>query len=94
MSSLKSGCMGTEESLFSIISYRHSDIINYFEIESNGLMGAFFENLKDDKLIIKSESSNLNTDNDLDISNSALYVISFNSPIIFNMMIPYIPSVY
>lgn len=87
LSSLKNGYMGTEESLFSIISYKHSDIINYFEIEKNGLMGTFFENLKDDKLIIKSESSILNLENDLDTNNCALYVISFNSPKQFETLI-------
>ena len=49
--------MGTEESLFSIMCYKHSDIINYFEIEGNGLIGKFFEDLKkNDKLVPKSES--------------------------------------
>ena len=80
LTTLNDGHMGTEESIFSVMCYKHSDIINYFEIESNGLMGTFFENLKDDRLIIKSESSTLNTDNDLDVNNTALYVISFNSP--------------
>ena len=54
---LDEGYMGTEESLFSIMCYKHSDIINYFEIEGNGLIGKFFEDLKDDKLVPKSESS-------------------------------------
>ena len=35
-----------EESIFSIMCYTHSDLINYFEIESNGLFGKFFEDLK------------------------------------------------
>jgi hypothetical protein len=50
-------------------------------------MSTFFENLKDDKLTIKSESSTLNTDNDLDMNNTALYVISFNSPKQFETLI-------
>ena len=87
LSTLRDGYMGTEESLFSIISYKHSDIINYFEIESNGLMGTFFENMKDDKLIVKTESTALNSENDLNIDNSALYVITFNSPKQFETLI-------
>jgi hypothetical protein len=38
-STLNDGYMGTEESIFSIMCYKHSDLINYFEIESNGLVG-------------------------------------------------------
>jgi len=53
---LDSGYMGTEESLFSIMCYRHSELINYFEIESNGLLGKFFEDLKNDDLKVKTES--------------------------------------
>jgi hypothetical protein len=87
LTTLNDGYMGTEESIFSAMCYKHSDIINYFEIESNGLMSTFFENLKDDKLTIKSESSTLNTDNDLDVNNTALYVISFNSPKQFETLI-------
>jgi hypothetical protein len=42
--------MGTEESIFSIMCYKHSDLVNYFEIESNGLVGKFFEDLKNDDI--------------------------------------------
>ena len=52
---LKSGYMGTEESLFSILAYRHPDMIQYFEIEPNGLVYKFFEDLKDGTLKAKSE---------------------------------------
>jgi hypothetical protein len=86
-SSLNRGLMGTEESIFSIMVYKHSDIIDYFEIESNGLFGKFFEDLKEDRLERKNKSV-LNTQNDnLDESNSALYVITFNSPKQFETLI-------
>jgi hypothetical protein len=80
---LDEGYMGTEESLFTIMCYKHSDIINYFDIDSNGFISTFFENLKDDKLKPKFESSNSNVEvvlNNLDINKTALYVITFNSP--------------
>ena len=32
-STLEEGFMGTEESIFSIICYKHADLVNYFEIE-------------------------------------------------------------
>ena len=85
-STLNDGYMGTEESIFSIMLYKHSDLINYFEIESNGLMGKFFEDLKNDNLKVKSESK-ISIDNNLDINKVGLYVITFNSPSQFETLI-------
>ena len=76
---LSEGYMGTEESIFSIMCYKHSDIINYFDIESNGLIGKFFEDLKNDTLKTKNESKVVVTNN-LDTNKVGLYVITFNSP--------------
>ena len=78
-STLDEGYMGTEESIFSIMCYKHSDLVNYFEIESNGLVGKFFEDLKNNDLKPKSENINKST-NSLDINKVGLYVITFNSP--------------
>jgi hypothetical protein len=85
-STLEEGYMGTEESIFSIMTYKHSDLINYFEIESNGLVGKFFENLKNDSLIVKNENT-IKTPNNLDISKVGLYVLTFNSPKQFRTLI-------
>lgn len=83
---LDEGYMGTEESIFSIMCYTHSDLINYFEIESNGLVGRFFEDLKNDKLVPKYEGLHQKT-NTLDTSKVGLYVITFNSPNQFRTLI-------
>ena len=85
-STLDEGYMGTEESLFSIITYKHSDLVNYFEIESNGLFGKFFEDLKNDKLVVKSENP-VKVDNNLDTNKVGLYVLTFNSPNQFRTLI-------
>jgi hypothetical protein len=85
-STLNDGYMGTEESIFSIMLYKHSDLINYFEIESNGLMGKFFEDLKNDNLKVKSESK-ISVDSNLDFNKVGLYVITFNSPNQFETLI-------
>ena len=85
-STLNEGLMGTEESIFSIMCYKHSDIINYFEIESNGLIGKFFENLKNDELKLKSENIH-KSENNLDVNKVGLYVITFNSPNQFRTLI-------
>jgi hypothetical protein len=79
-STLSQNLMGTEESIFTIMCYKHSDIIDYFEIEGNGLFGKFFEDLKNDTLEKKCKSVNTTLNDDLDTNNSALYVITFNSP--------------
>ena len=83
---LDEGYMGTEESIFSIMCYKHSDLINYFEIESNGLVGKFFEELKNNELVPKSESPRGIT-NSLDVNKVGLYVITFNSPKQFSTLI-------
>ena len=83
---LDEGYMGTEESIFSIMCHTHSDLINYFEIESNGLFGKFFEDLKNNELKPKSESLHKIT-NTLDTNKVGLYVITFNSPNQFKTLI-------
>ena len=85
-STLEEGYMGTEESIFSIMSYKHSDLINYFQIESNGLVGKFFEDLKNDVLEVKNENV-VKVPNKLDINKVGLYVITFNSPNQFETLI-------
>lgn len=69
---LKAGFMGADECLFTILSYRHNDLIDNFEIEGNGLVWPFFENLKqftEVKVGLNSERAGV-----------ALYVIGYNSP--------------
>jgi hypothetical protein len=82
---LSQGYMGTEESIFSIMIYKLPEFVNYFEIESNGLFGKFFEDLKNDELIKKSEYVQIIEP--LDLSKVGLYVISFNSPKQFETLI-------
>ena len=79
-STLKQGYMGTEESLFTILTYRYPESYQYFEIESNGLIGKFFEDVKNNKHKPKSESKVIEIKNDLNVTNVGLYVITFNSP--------------
>jgi len=85
-STLAQGYMGTEESIFSIMSYKHSDLVNYFEIEGNGLFGKFFEDLKEDRLQVKNENI-VKPSYNLDSSKVGLYVITFNSPNQFKTLI-------
>lgn len=86
ISTLQEGYMGTEESIFSIMCYKHSDLINYFEIGGDGLFGKFFEDLKNNTLEIKSENKMISS-TPLDTSKVGLYVIGFNSPNQFDTLI-------
>ena len=86
-STLSQDLMGTEESIFSIMVYKHADMVDYFEIESNGLFGKFFEDLKNDSLVRKNKENLLSPSDDLDVNNAALYVITFNSPKQFETLI-------
>jgi hypothetical protein len=86
LSTLNEGYMGTEESIFSIMCYKHAELINYFEIGGNGLIGTFFEDLKNDDLKPKSEHVGRET-SQLDINKVGLYVITFNSPKQFRTLI-------
>ena len=49
--------MGTEESIFTIMVYRHPELIGYSEIEENGLIGKFFEDLKNTEVKVKVEKN-------------------------------------
>lgn len=77
---LDSGYMGTEESLFSIMVYKHSKIINYFEINNDGLMGTFFEALKNEIVETKTKVDPIIISKEKNIDKTSLYVIGFNSP--------------
>ena len=88
---LEKKLMGTEESIFSIMLYRNKELIDYFEIECNGLMNTFFENLKNNELTLKTHrNSNANANanvNAPNIDKTSLYVIGFNSPSQFKVLI-------
>jgi hypothetical protein len=86
---LSQGLMGTEESLFTIMTYKYPELITYSEIDGNGLMGKFFEDLKNDNVEVKTESSKsiLINSADIDTSKVGLYVITFNSPKQFEVLI-------
>jgi hypothetical protein len=84
---LRNGYMGTEESIFSIMLYKHSDMIDYVEIDGNGLISKFCEDLKNDTYEVKNILGKKSLNKDLNINNSALYVITFNSPKQFETLI-------
>lgn len=72
-SSLRSGLMGTEESLFTIVAHVYPQLVHRFEISDNGLVWPFFETLK-------------GYTTPIDNREVALYVITYNSPRQFELL--------
>lgn len=78
---LSKGLMGTEESLFTLMIYKHPELFEYAEIEGNGLIGTYFENVKNDNVQLKRElSKSAQISGKQFTDKSALYVLTFNSP--------------
>jgi len=74
---LDSGYMGTEESIFTLMTYLDPETYQYEDIEDNGLINKFFENVKNNttKLSIKTQTRIQSKNN-----NTVLYINAFNSP--------------
>ena len=99
METLNKNFMGTEESIFSILIYRHPNLTSYFEIEYTGLINKFFEDLKNDSVILKKitqdeivEVQETSKYDNYTLTNSSsdnvgVYVIGFNSPKQFETLI-------
>jgi len=83
---LDRGLMGTEESLFTIMTYKYPNLISFSEIEGNGLISKFFEDLKNVTVKINYEVTKDNTDN-INLEKVGLYVITFNSPRQFEVLL-------
>lgn len=84
---LNQGYMGTEESLFTILLYRYPENYQYFSINGNGLVNKFFEDLKNNNHQLKTQEKTMSMINNFDVNNTALYVITFNSPKQFETLI-------
>ena len=72
---INGGYMGADECLFTILTHQFPDLIHPFEVEGNGLIWPFFENLKKYKNKITTQSP------------VGLYVITYNSPKQFETLI-------
>jgi len=75
---LNAGLMGTEESIFTIMTYLDSDSYKYETIKEDGLINIFFEQLKTDT--IKVNKVNKNERKKAKNNNVLLYINTFNSP--------------
>lgn len=78
INTLSNNYMGTEESLFTIMLYSNPEIFQYYEINNDGLLYKFFEELKNDELKVKSLSKN--DKKEFNSLKTSLYVLTYNSP--------------
>jgi hypothetical protein len=83
---LNDGLMGTEESIFTLMVYKYPELIQYSEINQDGLVGRFFENIKTNTISFKRQTK-LGSLETIDLTDTALYVITFNSPDQFKTLI-------
>lgn len=75
--SLDEGFMGTEESIFTIMTYLQPDKYQVEMIEDNGLISTFFENTKNNHNVVvqNKKQSKLHTNDDI-----IVYINTFNTP--------------
>lgn len=69
---LQDGYMGTEESIFTLMTYLDESTYEIHDINSDGLLSTFFENIKNKSH--KSKNKNINK------NKTTLYINTFNSP--------------
>ena len=79
---LTSGFMGTEESIFTILTYKHRNLCNVRMIESNGLVYKFFEDLSKTPL------------RNPEVEELAIYVLTYNLPQQFTLFVDSFKKAY
>ena len=79
---LNHGVMGTEENILTILSHRHPDKIHRFELENNGLVYKFFDELEKYVPIVHSNADLIpwNKRKELKDVKTSLYILTYNSP--------------
>lgn len=76
---LKQGYMGTEESIFTIMSYNKPEVFRRSMINGNGLLNTFFENLKTESIQLLPDTTQVNI-KPLHENKLSIYTLTFNSP--------------
>jgi hypothetical protein len=77
---LNEGLMGTEESVFTIILYKHPDLVTQYLIDYDGLIWPFFEDLKNNEYKKNIHIISQNNNKLYNKNNVALYALTYNSP--------------
>lgn len=84
LQTLESGYMGTEESVFTIMSYREPNIYRRYSLDDNGLIIKFIDALINDNVVLEPVTKKLikNDVTQYELSNKKtnLYILTFNFP--------------
>jgi hypothetical protein len=86
MKTLSNGLMGTEESIFTIMSYTEPHLYRRYMIDGNGLISKFTQALIDNNVVLEEISEKQLkrtlkvTDNDIEKVKTNLYILTFNFP--------------
>jgi len=78
------GLMGTEESIFSIMTYKFPELIDYFLIDKDGLIYKFFEAVKERRVILRNKDQGQGVF--LNPNRYAVYALTYNSPAQFETL--------
>ena len=98
LTTLRKGLMGTEESIFTILTYKYPHIFDHAKINNDGLLSTFFENVKNNNVVLENCKSvshiaevigTVSQNSSVDISSvrAGVYVITYNSPKQFKTLI-------
>ena len=80
------GYMGTEETIFTLLSYKEPHVYKRIDIGASGLIQNFINSVKEGTLEITKEESPINisyekiTDKNVDALKTHLYILTFNFP--------------
>jgi hypothetical protein len=81
---LDAGLMGTEESIFSIMTHLEPHIYRRYALDGNGLISKFASHLVDDAVILETVTSKIlnfsRTSYNSRVDKTSLYVLGFNFP--------------
>lgn len=82
--SLNEGLMGTEESIFSILVYRYPELVDCFDIDQNGFISTFFENVKNGLATVSTKGiatkTTVKSKKSLSNLKTNTYILTFNFP--------------
>ncbi len=84
ITTLDQGYMGTEESIFAIMSYREPNLYRRYSLDGNGLIVKFIEALINDTVTLEEKPKNVKirvvSDYELSKLKTNLYILTFNFP--------------
>lgn len=91
---LSSGCMGTEENIFTLLFYRYPSEcqnVNRFSLNQDGLISTFCEAIKNNNGHFEKNANlfSINQKENINESKTGMYILTFNYPEQLELMLSY-----